>query len=171
MAYYYLTSQLPYLVYGQPAPFSAAAFKALCRAKLSKNDASELDLCVLDPVADMPAAPFIKQWYVWERALRLNLARYRAIQLRRDSPEPPAYPADASALAKQAASIESPLEAEVFLDEARWKVIESLQGLQYFHVNTLYAYLLKLLLMERRGAFVMEEGFAEYKRLYAVIRG
>jgi hypothetical protein len=143
----------------------------MCHVKLSKVDLAQLDFCVLDPAADIPVSSFISKWYTWESALRLNLARYRAIRLKRDTPEPPAYPADASALAKQAVSIESPLEAELFLDEARWKVIESLQGLQYFHVNTIYAYLLKLLLMERRTAFAMEEGFAEYKRLYAVIRG
>jgi hypothetical protein len=35
----------------------------------------------------------------------------------------------------------------------------------------MYAYLLKLLLMERRMAFKTEEGFNEYKGLYASILG
>lgn len=169
MAYYYLASQLPYLVYGQPAPFSSEKFKELCFSKLSKTDSLEIENCILDPKEKSPSSQFVKAWYVWENALRLNLARYRAAKLNRSAAEPPAYPADVASLAKNAVAIESPLEAELFLDAARWKTIEALQGLQYFNVNTVYAYLLKLLLMERRAAFVMEEGFAEYKRLYALI--
>jgi hypothetical protein len=65
--------------------------------------------------------------------------------------------------------MDSPLEAELFLDEARWKALEYFQGITYFDRNTVYAYLLKLLLMERRSAFRAEEGFAEYKGLYAAV--
>jgi hypothetical protein len=83
--------------------------------------------------------------------------------------EPPEYPADAAATAKAAVAMTSPLEAELFLDKARWDAIEAFQGLDYFNRNTIYAYLLKLLLMERRSLFKTEEGFAEYKGLYASI--
>jgi hypothetical protein len=83
--------------------------------------------------------------------------------------DPPAHPADAAAVAKAAASMDSPLEAELFLDKSRWDAIGIFQGLDYFGQNTIYAYLLKLLLMERRSFFRSEEGFAEYKELYASI--
>jgi len=36
-------------------------------------------------------------------------------------------------------------------------------------VNNIYAYYLKLLLLERRQSFNTEKGFAEYKTLYAEI--
>jgi hypothetical protein len=65
--------------------------------------------------------------------------------------------------------MDSPLEAEIFLDKARWSALEQFQGIAYFNENTIYAYLLKLQLMERRLAFKTEEGFAEYKTLYASI--
>ena len=83
----------------------------------------------------------------------------------------PEYPADAAAAAKNALAMESPLEAELFLDKARWDAIEHLQGISTFNENAIYAYLLKLLLMERRAAFNTEEGFTEYKALYAAILG
>jgi hypothetical protein len=84
--------------------------------------------------------------------------------------EPPAHPADAAVAAvKAAAAAESPLEAELLLDKARWDAIEVLQGINYFDRNTIYAYLLKLFLLERREAFQVEEGFTEYKSLYATI--
>jgi hypothetical protein len=160
---------------------SSEHFRGLCRAGLSADDARLLPFCTLDPFkisgdADPKAVPvaasqtFIRQWSEWEKALRFNLARARAARIKRDNPpEAPDYPQDAVAAAKTASTMDSPLEAEIFLDGARWKAIENFQGLGYFEINTVYAYLLKLLLMERRSAFRTEEGFTEYKGLYASI--
>ena len=196
-SYYYLAAQLPYLVYGQGAPMSSAAFKDLARDKMSSADAAVLDFCTLDPeplaaeaaasagptYAERPPrtpSEFVNRWKEWERALRLNLARNRAQKLKRGESsgrdaanvaDAPDYPADAAAVAKNAQTIESPLEAEIFLDKARWDAIENFQGISTFSENAIYAYLLKLLLMERRVAFKTEEGFTEYKALYAAILG
>jgi hypothetical protein len=166
---------------------SSEHFRGLCRDMLSGDDLALLDYCALDPDAvlrkgsagqpygDLPPgtdSSFIDGWYAFERALRLHLARNRSQALKRESAaptEPPAAPADAENAAKAALALESPLEAELLLGKARWDVIDSLQGLNYFGRNTVYAYLLKLLLIERRQAFKAEEGFAEYKALYASI--
>jgi hypothetical protein len=159
----------------------SAAYLDLCRSALSPADAAFLDYCTLDcglgkipPAADAKIAakfpPFIRKWRDWEKALRYNLARYRAARLKREGPaDVPVDPVDAAAAAKSAAAMESPLEADFFLDEARWRAVETFQGLDYFNVNTVYAYLLKLFLMERRSLFREEEGFTEYKGLYASI--
>ncbi|GHT61586.1 hypothetical protein FACS1894109_20240 [Spirochaetia bacterium] len=181
MAYYYLVAQLPSLSYGQAVPMGSKAFIDLCKTALTHEDVAFLDFCTLDPWALAPgtgvasaaesAAPeFFAKWYAWERTLRLNLARYRASRVKRDVPADVSdYPADAAAAAKAASAMDSPLEAEIFLDEARWQAIEAFQGLDYFDRNTVYAYLLKLLLMERRSAFRADEGFSEYKGLYAAV--
>jgi hypothetical protein len=139
---------------------------------LSSEDAKLLDWCVLDLVDERNTnVPFIDSWRSWERTLRLQLARFRKEKLKREgaSIEPPEYPADAVAVAKAAVNIESPLEAEFFLDEARWRAIEAFQGIDYFNKNVIYAYLLKLRLLERKALFKAEEGFNEYKTLYAAI--
>jgi hypothetical protein len=165
-------AQLPGLSYGQPAPMKARDFRELAAYNLSVADAAWLDLCTLNPAGnDAAGAPeFFRRWREYEWALRLNLARYRAAKTRRDAPaDAPEHPADAAATAKAAAALDSPLEAEIFLDEARWKAIDYFQGITYFDRNTVYAYLLKLLLMERRSSFRAEEGFAEYKGLYAAV--
>jgi hypothetical protein len=186
-SYYYLAAQLPGLVYGQSAPMTSAAFRDLAGKLLDKTDALLLDKVSLDPGspgAD-PSRPayetdaaasgcgFIDKWRDWERALRLNLARNRAQRLKRESDapvDPPVHPADAAAVAQKAGVTgESPLEAEIFLGKARWNAIEHLQGIDYFSRDTIYAYLLKLLLLERHGSFKAEVGFAEYKSLYASI--
>jgi hypothetical protein len=170
-AYYYLVAQLPYLIYGQGVPMSSGAFKALAREKLDPADAALLDFCVLDP-ADAPdiASGFLGRWLEWERALRFNLGRYRAQKLKRDFPfDPPSYPVDAVSAAKAALALDSPLEAELSLEKARWAAIESFEGHDYFSRDRVYAYLLKLLLLERHGLFRAEEGFAEYRNIYASI--
>ena len=186
-SYYYLVSQLPYLIYGQTPPMSPEAFKELARPLLSSPDAALLDLISLDPQPPGPgeqghsyvnSAPvsgsgFIDNWREWERALRLNLAKHRSIKTKRESAapvEPPNFPADAASVAARAmASAESPLEGEIFIDKARWSAIEFLQGIDYFDRNTVYAYLLKLIILQRRASFQTETGFAEYKSLYASI--
>ncbi|MDR0402664.1 MAG: DUF2764 domain-containing protein [Treponema sp.] len=184
-AYYYLASQLPYLVFAQEPPMSAAAFRELAAGFLNDKDRAQIDRCVLlppfEPPPLLPPAPgepkalasdFIKGWLEWERALRLNLVRFRSQRLKRESAAAaPDYPADAVQAAKTASSMDSPLDAEIFLDKARWDAIERLKGLDDVGSNMVFAYLLKLLLMERRSSFKTEEGFMEYKTLYASIAG
>jgi hypothetical protein len=176
-------AQLPSLIYGQAAPMSSAHFRELARQALSPEDAALLDSFTLNPFAPLPAetqaavaaaggCAFLDRWREYERALRLNLAKYRGAKIKRDFPaDVPDYPADAAAAARAAAALESPLEAEIFLDESRWRAVDLFQGLDYFDRNTVYAYLLKLLLLERRSCFRTEEGFAEYKGLYAAVMG
>jgi hypothetical protein len=167
-SYYFLAAQLPYLIYGQAAPMKSDDFLKMAQKSLNSRDASALGLCVLNPPGG-PKTPhgFINSWCEWERALRLNLARNRAQKLKRDgAPDAPEHPADAAAAAKAAFAMDSPLDAEIFLGEVRWKAIENFQGLSLFNENAIYAYLLKLRLCERRQAFKTEEGFLEYKTLY-----
>jgi hypothetical protein len=188
--YYYLASQLPYLVYGQEAPMTPAAFRELASRFIEDEDKRQLaELSVYAPqvlpkaaIAPMPSdpppitSPFILEWREWERSLRLNLLRYRAQRLKRegssaaaDVADIPEYPADAANAAKAATTMESPLEAEMSLDKARWEAIERIRGLDNNGSAFVFAYMLKLMLMERRSSFITEEGFMEYKSLYATI--
>jgi hypothetical protein len=166
---------------------SSAAFRDLAKPLLDAPDAALLDLVDLDPQppkageegpsyadnAPASGSDFIDHWREWERSLRLNMARHRAIKTKRDGGapvEPPIHPADAAAAAvKAVVATESPLEAEILIDKARWNAIDYLQGIDYFDRNTIYAYLLKLIILERRVSFKAETGFAEYKSLYTSI--
>jgi len=186
-SYYYLVSQLPYLMFGQRPPMSSEAFRELARPLLSGQDAALLDLVSLDPQPpeDAGAGPsyadslppcgsdFIDQWREWERVLRLNLAKHRSVKTKREGAvtvDPPGFPVDAAGTAGKAMLVEdSPLEGEVLLDRARWVAIEFFQGLDYFDRSIIYAYLLKLMILERHASFQVETGFAEYKSLYNAI--
>jgi hypothetical protein len=158
------------------------AFMALAKSMIGKSDAKLLDKVSLDPrpategfsyAEKVPSSgsKFIDNWREWERALRLNLAKQRAAKVKHDGAltEPPVLPTDAAAAAHRAIAAESPLEAEMLLDKARWEVIEELRGFNYFGSNTIFAYMLKLLILQRRSLFETETGFSEYKSLYASI--
>ena len=191
-SYYYLAAQLPYLSYGQKPPMSVAEFRDQTKPLLTSQDKVFFDMVDLDPADKMEdsleksgpsyaddARPsgcdFIDLWREWERTLRLNLARQRVQKTKLEGValvEPPALPTDAVAAAARAVTAtESPLAAELVLDRARWDAIEALQGINYFNRNTIFAFLLKLILLERHAMFNVEKGFAEYKSLYASILG
>jgi hypothetical protein len=112
---------------------------------------------------------FIDRWRKRERSLTLALAQLRAARLKTDAPPAEQLDIETENQAKTAVTMDNPLEAELFLDKGRWDAVERLKQNAYFNVNAVYAYMLKLLLIERRAAFKTEEGFAEYKALYASI--
>jgi len=133
---------------------------------------------------------FIDNWLEWERTMRLNLARHRSLKLyhdenflkysdgsgagenqeNTDAVILPVQPADAFAAAAAVFTQDgSPLDGELLLDKARWNAIDLLTGSDYFHENNVYAYYIRLKILERRLLFGVEEGFSEYKTLYAQI--
>ncbi|MDR2660012.1 MAG: DUF2764 domain-containing protein [Spirochaetaceae bacterium] len=145
---------------------------------MSKKHFALLEQCVYgmpEGIGDFKASDsaFINGWRKRERSLTLALAQLRAAR-RKSNGSHDSFPVEhwdieAENQAKTAVSMDNPLEAELFLDKGRWNAIENLQKTTYFGVNAVYAYMLKLLLIERRAAFNTEEGFAEYKALYASI--
>ena len=195
--YYYLMAQLPYLMYDKKPPMSSEKFKELASSQLNKADASFLEHLSLDiegyadtsdsdssentmgaysgPQGETYATgcDFVDRWNDWERTLRLNLARHRSLKLYPNKTytiDPPVVPDDAYAAAALVFTQDgSPLDGELLLDKARWNAIDLMTGNDYFHENNVYAYYLKLLILERRELFDAEKGFAEYKSLYAQI--
>ncbi|MDR2731019.1 MAG: DUF2764 domain-containing protein [Treponema sp.] len=164
---------------------SSAAFKALSASLLDEHDAALLDQFEMDPILPNKEGPsyaepvqpcgceFIDRYREWERCLRLNAARHRATKTKRENAapvDPPFFPNDAAAAAIKAVTAgDSPLETEILLDKARWSAIDLLAGNYYFDRNTVFAYYLKLVLLERKISFNDKEGFSEYKSLYASI--
>jgi len=190
-------AQLPSLSHDQKPPMSSEAFKVLATSLLDKKDAAMMKYLSLDFEAGIPVSDaeevvskpkvtvrkgcgctFIDNWREWERTLRLNLAKHREGNLHRSvvpvdvygAAETPVIPADAYNTAAAVITQEgSPLEGEILLDKARWNAIDTLAGNNYFDRNNVYAYYLKLLLLERHQIFNVEKGFSEYKSLYAQI--
>jgi hypothetical protein len=188
VGYYYLIPQLSFLIYGQTPPMSPEEFKELAVPQLNKHDAALLGLISLDPLAQTAGeegagpgglakvqrtgAAFIDGWNEWERALRLNLAKFRAAKLKREAPlaDAPNDLTDAVSAAWKAVQEPSPLEGEEAINRARWNAIDALtENGSYFSRDTVFAYLLKLMILKRKNSFQAQTGFTEYKSLYASI--
>ena len=173
--YYYFVASLPHLNYGDKPPVSSAEFREQCQASLSKHDNALTRYCYYDAKLAVETikptgSAFIDFLMLRERIVTLNLAKLRAERLNRPAPEeaPPDMPR-AEALAKSAFEMDNPLDAELSMDRARWGVLDEMVGVNLFGVNTIYAYLLKLQLLERKQRFNTERGAAEYKNIYDTI--
>jgi hypothetical protein len=172
--YYYFASQLPAIFYGDVPPMSSVEFRELCAALLKPSDFALVKYCTLDAdvvletVATTGCA-FIDEWLARERNLRVSLAAFRSGKLHRSFSGDAPDEASRSESAAAAFAMDDPLEAELFMDKARWDAVELMAGIDYFDVNNIFSYLIKLQLLERKQLFKTEEGFSEYKALYASI--
>ena len=170
--YYYFVATLPWLNYGEKPPMSSGEFREQCLAMLSPEDAALIRYCRYDPVMAVETVKstgsnFIDNLMERERTLVLNLAYLRASKLRRPSPgDPPHDVPRAEMVAKAAVEMTDPLEAEIYIDQCRWGSLDAMVGLDLFGVNNIFAFLLKLQLMERRQLFDAERGQAAYRELY-----
>jgi hypothetical protein len=172
--YYYFVATLPSVSYGDAPPKSSGEFREECAYHLAPHDAALLRYCCYDPavtaVPVVTGSDFINALLARERTLLLNLAHLRAARLKRQlTGEPPRDASDTDVAAKAAFEMGDPLEAELFLDRGRWDALDALAGLDLFSVNNVYAYLMKLQLLERRQCFDTGKGFAGYKGLYDTI--
>jgi hypothetical protein len=171
LSYYYLIAQLPLLRYGQPAPLSPEDFLQKYGQFIDKGDMKQLRACSLGVHTGKPSSSaLVSKWQARERTLFFTLAKLRAARSGFPMPKGDFAEDEAvSAQAKAAFAMEDPLQAEHYLDEGRWKALESFLGMEYFGADVVFAYYIKLLLLARRASFDMDVGFAEYKALYAGI--
>jgi len=154
---------------------SSEEFRETCISELASGDASLLQYCCYDPklaieTVEPTGSDFIDFHMLRERNVILNLAFLRAAKLGRPSPgEPPHDVPRAEAVAKSAFEMDDPLQAMISIDRARWGALDDMVGINYFGVNNVYAYLLKLQLLERRLHYDTGKGFAVYREIYDII--
>jgi hypothetical protein len=168
--YYYFVPQLSGLAYGQALPMSSKAFRKKAASMMDGQDAALLEKVNLDfGPGEKSGCGFIDGLREWETALRLNLARLRAAKAGRDpdlQPAAPGFPQSAVKAAARAVEADNPIEGEIIIDKARWEAVQEIQGSELFHRNTVFAHLMKLMILERQASFQAETGFSQYKSLY-----
>ncbi|HZK20512.1 MAG TPA: hypothetical protein VFC68_07295, partial [Treponemataceae bacterium] len=112
----------------------------------------------------------IDSWYKRERQLRFALAQIRALKMKKKHTLPVGgIPSDVIQTARTATGFNNPLEAELFLANSRFKTLESLQSLDAFSTDALFAYVLKLKIAKRIRRFNNESGLASYQNIYKTI--
>ncbi|GHV86648.1 hypothetical protein AGMMS50230_22560 [Spirochaetia bacterium] len=173
--YYYFVATLPFISYDDPPSMSSEEFRELCYSLLEPEDAEMVQYCRYDSqmaveTVQPTGSDFIDLLMARERTLALNLAYLRAARLKRQSPgDPPHDVPRAEAVAKAAFEMEDPLQASLYIDRARWGALDAMVGIDLFGVNNIFAYLMKLQLLERKQSFDTEKGSVEYRKLYDTI--
>ncbi len=175
MAEYYLISQLPSLDglnENSPLPITSERFEELCQRFLGKKVQGELRKLTLVPSRnpEKSTSALIEKWNEGERSLRLALAKLRADKLnKRFESETQSFPAGLLQAVRTAAEIESPMEAEKYLNKYRLDFLETLRPMDSFSEEFVFYYGLKLKLVERIRKFDSESGEAAYRNIYVSI--
>ncbi len=174
MAEYYLVSQLPSLDgvnENTPLPITSERFTELCQRFLGKKAQGELKKITLAPPRNPEkSSTLIEKWNEGERNLRLALAKLRADKMNKNfDAETQSFPAGLLQAARTAVEIESPMEAETFLNKYRLDFLETLRPMDSFSEEYVFYYGLKLKLIERIRKFDSESGEAAYRNIYGSI--
>ena len=172
MAEYYLISQLPSLdgiSENTPLPINEERFLELCQRFLGKKAQGELKKLTLLPsrIPEKSTSTLIEQWNDGERNLRLALAKVRADKMNKsfDAESNTFSPALLQAV-RTATEIESPMEAENFLNHYRLDFLEVLRPMDSFSEEFVFYYGLKLKLIERIRNFDKTRGETAYRNIY-----
>lgn len=170
--YYYLVSQLPNIQISEgksSLPLNFSSFKELVGRFVSESERQTLEKLSLIPPKECIStnSVFLDNWYEKERNLRFALAQIRAQKMKKDAiPLPPNCTADIVTVARTAVGMGSPYSAEQFLFEYRIKLLDDLRPLDGFSMDAVYAYGVKLMLVERMRKFDVEQGKTSYHEIY-----
>ena len=143
------------LHFGVKPPFSVEKFLTIC-----PDFVPEKDIALLQRVSvaktysgDMPVPPIVAQWIAFDTALGNALVKVRAVRKHAEAAayvRPDKYVgAPLEQIALTAQRNPSPLEAEQFLDQERWKALDELAVGHYFDIEALVVYACKLSILER----------------------
>ncbi len=172
MSEYYLISQLPSLDglgENMPLPITEERFYELCNQVAGKRIQNEINKTTLLPskTYEKSSSSLIENWNNGERNLRLALAKVRADKMKKsfDTENIP-LSNELIKIANTAIEIESPLEAEKFLNSYRLDFLETLRPMDSFSEEYIYYYGLKLKLISHIRQFDTNAGEIAYRNIY-----
>ncbi len=160
--YYYLVASLPFLRLGRKPSITKEAFLYECRKWLTPDDMKFL--LSADYAEGMPPRtenPMLKELWRMDYRLREDLAEIRKAQMRG---EPPRVPERLRAVV----DAEDPLKAEMELARIRWSILETRSNENFFDINWLVLYFLKVQMLRRLSTFDKEKGEAFFYKLCEV---
>jgi hypothetical protein len=172
MSEYYLISQLPSLdgiSENMPLPITEERFFELCNQVAGKKIQNEINKMTLLPskIYEKSSSSLIEQWNNGERNLRLALAKVRADKMKKTFDiENNVLLSELLKIANVAVDIESPMEAEKFLNSYRLEFLETLRPMDNFSQEFIYYYGLKLKLISHIRRFDINAGEIAYRNIY-----
>jgi len=149
--YTYLVASLPLLSFGGEPPMTVAEFVVYATPLMAPRDAEGLRKLVAGRFEDV-RHPAIQALAARETQLRNAVARARAVRVGQD-PGRYTRPHEGWQVAveegvAQAMAIGDPLQREQALDQLRWGLIDEIAAAPAFGLQAVYAYALKLSILE-----------------------
>ncbi len=172
MAEYYFISQLPSLdgiSDNMEPPITEERFLELCQRYLGKKAQKEINQLTLVPPKnpEKSSSTLIEAWNEGERNLRFALGKARGEKMKKTFDTENKYlSTELLRVARTAVEMESPLEAENFLNLYRLEFLETLRPMDNFSEAFVFYYGLKLKLILRSRQFNADIGEAAYRNIY-----
>ena len=169
--YIFLLSSLPTPIWGEPAPISLEKFEETCRDHLTAEEFDALSRTRLDPPFDDIPHGLPAKFAAWDTCLRNALVptlaegRDVSAMLR---PETDCF-SEIPAIAAAVVGAATVLEAEKWLDTARWEAVGFFTGCDVFTFDAVCAYKLKLLLILKSDPRTPQRGSANLDRILAAV--
>jgi len=156
---------------GEKAPISEEEFLQFAEGTM---DARDYQILIKSRwgLAESTGLPFADRILSWDKELRLELAKARLLKLQFDSaPVLPNSEGNYSLVeqARAAMALDSPLDAELFLDRLRWSFLENAGACHFFDVEALVVHYLKLQLVLRQEKFQEKLGRESFEKVYATV--
>ena len=161
-SYYYLISSLPMLRTDSPMPFSYETFLSMCEGVVPQSTYSLLE----NLSVNSSEGPLIKEWSEFYGKLAREMNYQRNQKLGKAGEQAPEHDDEISRIVSTAINAKNPLEAELMLLSLEFDKLDDLVGLHYFDDYKLFAYALKLKLLQRKTVFDFNVGKEEFRRLF-----
>jgi hypothetical protein len=169
--YYYTLAALKTIRLGEKLPISEENFLQFAEDTMDAKGYQVLLKCRWG-LTEPTGFSFADRILSWEKALRLELARARILKLPFElSPILKTAPGNYSLLEQVRAivALDSPLEAELSLNQLRWSFLEETGARHYFDLEAMVVYYLKLQLALRQEKFKEELGRDSFEKEYAAL--
>ena len=157
--YFYLVAQLPFLKFSDKPLIDSGEFLLQAAKWLSDSDFKSLaKIKINDFLSDDSDCPLIRKYKAFEKELRAGIANLR--QAGASSKEQVV-----SEEVKKAVGAANPLEVEKQIFYLRWSFIEGLGDNNFFNLDHLKVYFLKLQILETLAEFDKDKGMAVFDAL------
>ena len=168
--YYFTAASLPLLSLEIKPGITIGSFLSTCELHMSSSDFKTLyNSSIKVPEDEGLLTGVAKVCWDCEKSLRNELTKLRASNMETTADQylkAGEVIFDTNRIATEAIKIESPLEAEAYLNAARLAFFDSLSVGHYFDLTFLVIYYLKLQIFDRISQFDSVEGYKKYQKIY-----
>lgn len=168
-SYYYFAASLPILQFGMKPPFACMDFLEHCQRLLSEEDFFNALRAIREYGGTMAATnKLLRECERFTHNLCNEIAWLRASKAHKNPldyirGEKAVEPSIVDVLT-QASKIEDPLEAEIFIDQARWQLLDDFVLGHYFDLEFIIVYGLKLKILERHQEIASSKGKETFEK-------